>query len=133
MAARPVDPDQLEDVAAESDERDGERVDRDLEGQDDRVLGVRADERRRAAGVPSGAARSSDDEVGRDELADEPADRAPGEAGPGDELRPRQRAALVQLADDRAQVRPADGLAALADASQRIVTRFVFLSFKCLC
>ena len=40
----------LEDVAAQPDDRGGERVDGDLEGEDDRRLGVRPDERRRPPG-----------------------------------------------------------------------------------
>ena len=66
-------------------------------------------------GVPSGVGRSSVDEAGGDQLADQAADRAAGQAGAGDELRARQRPAGVELADDRAEVRPANGLAALTD------------------
>ena len=46
MAARPVDPDVLEDLAAEPDQRGGERVDLDVEGQDDGPVRLAA---RRAA------------------------------------------------------------------------------------
>ena len=35
----------LEDLAAEADERRGQRVDRDLEGQHDRAVGLEPDER----------------------------------------------------------------------------------------
>ena len=114
VALRTVHPHQLEHVSADPDERDGERVDGDLEGQHGGVLGVGSDERRRAAGRPERSGPLLRDQAGRDELDDEPTDRAPGEAGPGDKLRARERSTLVQLADDRAEVRPPDRLAALA-------------------
>ena len=106
---------QVEDLAAQADHGDGERIDGDLEGQDDRALGVQPDERRRPAGRAERRRALLGHETGVDELADEAADRAPGQAGPGDELGSGERAADVQLTDDRAQVRPANGLAPLPD------------------
>ena len=66
--------------------------------------------------------RGPGDEVGRGQLTDEAADCAARETGPCHELGARCRAARMQLPDDRAQVRPADRLAALADASKRVIT-----------
>ena len=131
VAARPIDADELEDLAAEPDDRGRQRVDRDLEGEDDG--------RRRGSGGPAAtAARAS--------RAARPAPRSTRPAATSspirprialrvspvadDELRPRQRAALVQLADDGAQVRPADGLAALPDLVAADRHGFVFLSSK---
>src|SRR5207247_3048297 len=51
------------------------------------------------------------DEASGDELADQAADRTPGEAGPRDEAGSRHRPAGVELADDGAEVRPPDRLA----------------------
>ena len=115
MVAWAFDADLLEDRATEPDERDGERVDRDLEGEDDRVLRVGPDDRRRPARRAQRSCSLLRDEVGGHELADEAADRAAGEARAGDELGSGQRSASVKLADDRAEVGAADGLAALPD------------------
>src|SRR5436190_19528330 len=71
------------------------------------------------------------DEIGRGQLTDEAADGTAGEAGPGHELGARGRTAAMELPDDRAQVRPADGLAALAGDVQPRDHGFVFLSLKC--
>ena len=82
-------------------------------------------------GVPSAHGRAPrTTRPASDELADQAADRAAGQPGPGDELGPRQRAALVELADDGAQVRPADRLAALPDLVATDRHGFVFLSSK---
>ena len=106
----------LEDLAAQPDDRGRERVDGDLEGQHDRAVGVQADERRRPARRAEAApARSS---ATRPAAASSPISaRIALRVSPvaRDELGARQRAALVELADDRAQVRAADGLAALPD------------------
>ena len=115
MAARLVDPDPVEDLPAEPDDRDGERVDLDVDGQDDRARGVQLDERRRAARGAERDRRPLGHEARRDELADEAADGAAGEPGLGDEVRAGEGTARVELADDRAQVRPADRFAALPE------------------
>ena len=60
VAARPVDADLLEDLAAQPDDGRGERIDRDLESEDDGAVGLGPDERRRAArACPAASARSS--------------------------------------------------------------------------
>ena len=66
-------------------------------------------------GVPSGAARSSSTRPAATSSPISAADGAAGQAGAGDELRARQRAADVELADDRAEVGAPDRLAALPD------------------
>ncbi len=115
MAARPIDPDVVEDLAAQPDDRRGERVDLDVERQDDRALRVGADERRGSTGQPERCGRSLGHQAADDELADQAADRAPGQPGPRHQLRAGERALPMELADDRTQVRPADRFAALAD------------------
>ena len=121
------------DLAAQSDHGRRERIDGDLEGQHDAARRVEADDGRRSAGraVRSGALLG--DEVGRGQLTDEAADRAARQTGPRHELGPRRRAAAMQLPDDRAQVRPAHRLAALADRVEARDHGFVFLSLKWLC
>ncbi len=133
VAPRPVDADQLEDLAAEPDEGDRQRVDGDLEGEDGGILRVGADQRRRPAGRPERRGPLLRDEVGGDELADEAADRAPGEAGPGHQLGARERAAL-----DGARGRSRSGSpgersrSAARPRPDPRTPEFVFLSFKCL-
>jgi len=81
MARRPIDPDQFENLAAEADDRDGDRVDRDLDGHDHGSRRIEADHRR---GPPGRSARFGSflgGESGDDEFADEATDRAAGEAG----------------------------------------------------
>src|SRR5207247_7573357 len=51
------------------------------------------------------------DEASGDELADQAADRTPGEAGPRDEAGSRHRPAGVELPDDGAEVGAPDRLA----------------------
>ena len=79
---------ELEDRAAEPDHGRRQRVDGDLEGEDDRRSSgpgrTTGDGR---PGAPCGARALLGDEVRRGQLADEAADRAPGQPGPGDELR----------------------------------------------
>ena len=117
----------------------GQRIDRDLERQDGRSGGVRTDERRRPAGRALGrgaaprARGRSDDQVAQDG-----ADPAAGEPGMLDEVGARHRPAQVQLADDRAQVRAPDGLAALARSwaragrarTRRCRATYVIASYK---
>ena len=69
-------------------------------------------------GTPCGAARSSVTRSAADSSPISAADRAAGQAGPRDELGARRRTAGVELADDGAQVRAADRLAALPDRLQ---------------
>ena len=56
-----------------------------------------------------------EDEAGGGELADEGTDRAAGQAGRGDELGAGKGAALVEVADDGAEIGPVDRFAALSD------------------
>ena len=96
----------------------------------DRAVRIDPDDR----GGPTGRALRLgtllDDEVGRGELADQRTDRAAGQAGTGDQLGARGRTAVVELADDRAQVRAMDRLATLAEGLEPHRHRFVFLSYK---
>ena len=80
-------------------------------------------------GVPCGVPRLLGDEAREGELADEPADRAARQAGPRHQLGARNGAAIVQLSQDCAEVRPPDGLTAL---SWQLVGHgeFVFLYYK---
>src|SRR6478672_6563177 len=111
MAARSVDPDVLEDLAAEADERGRERVDLDVEGEDHGPARLREDERRRPAGGSERGRPAFAHEAAGHQLAGQPADGAPGQARPGDEPRAGRRAVGVQDANDRAQVRSTDRLA----------------------
>ena len=80
VAAGAVDADALEDLAAEPDDGRGERVDRDLEGEDDGAVRVEADDRRGPARDARRLGPLLGHEVGRRQLADEPADGAAGQA-----------------------------------------------------
>ena len=115
VATGPVHAHEIEDLAAQADLGGGERIDGDLEGQDDRILGVHPDQGRRSPGRAQRGGALLGHEAGVHELADEAPDRAPGEAGQRDELGSGERAADVQLTNDRAQIRPANGLAPLPD------------------
>ena len=85
-----IDPDPLEHFTPQADQRDGQRVDLDLEGQDDDAVGVRADERRGPAGGTRRRGNLLDDEATGHEFADQCPDRAPRQSCPGNELRTRQ-------------------------------------------
>ena len=61
--------------------------------------------------VSGGGGAPLGDQTTRHELPDQAADGAPGETRPPDEGGSRHRTGRMQLADDRAQVRPADGFA----------------------
>src|SRR5207247_10759504 len=111
MTALAVDPDVLEDLAAEADQGGRERVDLDVEGKDQRPIRCRVDQGRRPARRSEAGGAALADEASGDELADQAADRAPGEAGPRDEAGSRHRPAGVELADDRAEIRAPDRLA----------------------
>jgi len=115
VAAGAIDPRELEDMATRPDDRDGERVDCDLQREDDGAVRDQADQRRRPPRGPAPHRALLGYEAGEGELTDEAADRASRKAGPGDELGPRERSATVQLADDGAQVRTANRLAPLPD------------------
>ena len=118
-------------VAAEPDEGGGERVDGDLERQDDAARRARSGRAATAGpGSPRCAAPSSTTRPAAASSPIEAADRAARQAGPGDELGARQRARGVERADDRAQVRAADRLAALPDLVAAGSHGFVFLSSK---
>jgi hypothetical protein len=86
VAGRPVDADALVDMAAQPDDGSRQGVDRDLEAEDHGTVGVEADDRGGAAGRALRLGRFLDREVRRGQLADEGADGAAGQAGPGDEL-----------------------------------------------
>ena len=102
-----------------------------------RPPGSRRDDRRRPARRAERRRASLVDESRGGQLADQAADRAPGQPGAGDEVRARERAVDVELANDRAEIGPPNRLAALPDlvaANQpRTTTRFVILSFKSRC
>ena len=99
-----------------------------------RPLRGSADQRGRTAGrsraaLPAPPRRGSP----ADELADQAAYRTPGEARAGDELGARERAADVQLADDGAQVRPANRLAPLPDSVPTRSHGFCVPLFQTVC
>ena len=99
VAAGAIDPDLVEHLAAEPDDRGGHRVDDDLDREDDHgPVGDEADDRRRPPRRALWHGRLLGDEVRCRELADESADRAAGEPGRRDEVRPRLRALLVEAA-----------------------------------
>ena len=114
LPARPVDADLVEGPAAQPDDRGGDRVDQDLEAQDDGSGRDEPDERRWPARRPETDGVVLGDEPGVGELTDQRADRTPGQAGGGDELGARLRPQLMEAADDGAEVGAMDRLAALA-------------------
>jgi hypothetical protein len=128
--AGPFDADDLEDVAAQPDDGCRQRVDVDLDGQHDQGLGVRPDDRRRPARRAPERRPFLADEVRGEELAKQGSDRAAGQPDPGDEHRARARPVGMELADDRAEVGPADGLAPLADGRRSDRGRFCVPLFQ---
>jgi hypothetical protein len=106
----------IEDLATEPDRSHGQRVDLDLEREHDCAIGVRSDERRGPARRAGRRTWRLTNETDIRQLTDEIADRAPGQAGPGDEFGPRHRSMQVQFVNDAAEVRPPDGLTAVAEA-----------------
>ena len=114
LAARPVDADLVEGPATQPDDRGGDRVDQDLEAQDDGSGRDESDQRRWSARRPETDGVVLGDEPGVGELTDQRADRTPCQARGGDELGARLRSQLVQAADDGAEVGAMDRLAALA-------------------
>jgi len=118
VAAWAVDARPIEDLAAEADEGDRERIDRDLEREDDAPLWVQADHRRGPTGRALGCGPLLGHEVRGGQFSDEAADGAPGESGRGDEFGSGGGAACVQFANDGTEVRSANGLAALPDGFQ---------------
>ena len=130
VAARPLDRDELEDVAAEPDHRHRPASRRRSPGPARRrAAGSRRTSGDGRPGVPSELAGLLDDQAGRHELADEPADAAAGQPGALHELRARERSVGVQHLHERAEVGPPDRLAALPLSP---VTEFVPLGFKTL-
>ena len=105
VARGSIDPHLVDDLATEADDGRRERVDLDVEGEDRRPDRVRPDDRGRPAGRAAQRCAFLGREAARDELADQSADRAPGESAPRDQLRTRHGAVRVELADDDAQVR----------------------------
>ena len=71
------------DLAPEPDQRRGQGVDLDVEGQDDGAVRLRVDEGRGTSGRPEARRAPFRDEAARDQLTDQAADRTPGQAGPG--------------------------------------------------
>ena len=72
---RAVDADTVVHVTAEADRRHGDRIDRHLDGENDRPLGVGGDDRRRATGTGRLRRAALDDEAERRQLTDEIGDR----------------------------------------------------------
>ena len=111
MSALTVDSNVLQDLATRSDERRGQGIDLDVEREDDGPVRDRRDEGRWATRSPDAGGAPLGDQTTRHQLPDQAADGAPGETRPPDEGGSRHRTGRMQLADDRAQVRPADGFA----------------------
>ena len=133
MSPGSIDAASLEDRAADAHEGDRQRVDGDLEGQDDGTLRIRLDEGRGPTRDAERSASSLARQIGRHEFADQPADRAAREPGASYELGTGEGTVEVELGGDRTQVRPAHRLTPLADrVPVRDHPRFVILSFKCL-
>ena len=130
VPARAVDPNGVEDRATEPHDRSGHRIDGDLYGEDDRRRRFGPDDQRGTARSPSRARILFDNKPGGDQLADQASDGTPRQAGPKDELRSRQRPVEMELPNDRAEIRPADGPTALPEPRLLDEQRFVFLSLK---
>jgi hypothetical protein len=81
VAARPIHAPLPEDPSTQPDHSYSRRVDGDLEGQDYGALVDEADLRRGPAGRPEADRGLLDDEVTGNEVADQRADGAAGEAG----------------------------------------------------
>ena len=84
--ARPIQAHDVEDLAADRNGGDGQRVDGDLQGQDDAAARAGPDERRRTSGRALGGAALLGDEAGEGQLADEAANRAAGQSRARSEL-----------------------------------------------
>ena len=110
-----VDPDELEDLAAQPDGAAASESTAISSARTTPPVGSGRTTGEGRPGVPSSAAGLLDGEAAGDELADQAADGAAGQPGAGDEVGAGQRAALMELPDDRAQVRPTDRLAALPE------------------
>ena len=107
-------------------------VDRDLQGQDGGVAGDRSYDRRWTPRRSDASGRLLGGQPGADELADQATDRTPREAGANNELRARERTVLMEFAEDRAEVRPANALAPKANCVAQFRNgQFVILFFKC--
>ena len=113
-AAPDVHPNGIEDLAAEADGGRRQLVDRDLQAEDDGPVRVRADQRRRPARRAVEGRSLLGHETAGDEVPDERADGAAGQAGVRDEVGARGRTGTVEFADDGAQIRAANRLAAVA-------------------
>ena len=104
-----------EDLAAQADQRGGERVDRDLEREDDGPCGS-GETSGRAAGRAVEGGRAFGHEAAAHELADQRRGWRCGSARCASTSSDRDCGPLaVQLADDGAEVRAANGLAAVPE------------------
>ena len=102
--ARKVDADQIEDLTTQAD-RGGGAANRPRPQAPGRPpMGIGPDERRWPPRCPVQGGRTLEREPARDELTDEPADRATGSARCARRGPSATGAAVVQLADDRAQI-----------------------------
>ena len=127
---RPVDPDPLEDLAAEADDARPRASRRRSRGQDGGAVGVQADERRGPAGRAERDGALLDDEAGGGQLADERADRAARQAGARRRAR-SARAVPAREARGRWRSGSRDGRSRCAARRRRgRLARFVFLSCK---
>ena len=128
-----IDPHLVDDLAAQADDGSRDRVDLDVESEDRCPDGVRPDDRGRPAGRAAQRRTFLGREAARDELAHQSADGAPGESAPPDQLRTRHGAVRVEIAQDDAQVHPANRLTPLSELVPQHRRRyFVFLSSKCV-
>ena len=91
-------------LTAEPDDRDRQRVDRDLDGERDRSVLRQPDLGRRAPASRRAARGALHDQSPLGELGDERGDGAPAELRPLGEVRARQGAGQVQVPQDHAQV-----------------------------
>ncbi len=115
LATRPLDANLVDGLAAQADDRGGDRVDEDLEAQHRCAGGDQADERGGATRRAEPDRRGLRHEPRGGELADQRADRAAGQPGRRDEVGAGQRTTLVETTNDGGKVRAADRLAALPD------------------
>ena len=115
MPPRMVDADDLDGCAAQAHEGSRHGVDQELDREDHGRLRLHLHDGGRPARRAESWGRPFDDQPGRGELAHQGPDRAAGQARRGHELGSGERSALVDTAQDRAQVGAPDRLAPLSD------------------
>ena len=115
VPARSVDPDPVLGFATEPDDRCGDRIDQDLKAQHDGPIRDEPDQRRRTTRRPESDREILRGESRAGELADQRADRTPGQARGGHQTRAGLRAALMEATDDGAEIGSMGGLASLPD------------------